>query len=281
MPCDTLLLSVGLLPENEVAKTACVALDEVTGGPRVSNSLQTSVEGIYACGNALHIHDLVDHASDEGQAAGLAAARFVKKCAGQDLAQSDAGQNARAEQGGAGQNARAEQGGAEQKANLIARTIPVQAGSGVRYVVPQCIEVLTQKGEHSSSVEVSQGSKAVSSDSASELSQTSNKLSQASSKASTPIAFSFRVTKQVHMPRFVLEGIDACGNAEELRRAKAMVAVPAEMVLFDALGIDFSSYESLRMRVEEAVSSATSKEDKAQGLGGAQTSDDAQSKQKA
>ncbi|WP_139653445.1 FAD-dependent oxidoreductase [Raoultibacter phocaeensis] len=75
--CDTLLLSVGLLPENEVAKTAGVTLDPVTGGASVDNGLETDVAGIFACGNALHVHDLVDHASDEGEIAGRSAARFA------------------------------------------------------------------------------------------------------------------------------------------------------------------------------------------------------------
>lgn len=79
--CDTLLLSVGLLPENEVAKTAGVPLDSVTGGASVDNNLETAVSGIFACGNALHVHDLVDHASDEGEIAGRAAAAFARGCA--------------------------------------------------------------------------------------------------------------------------------------------------------------------------------------------------------
>lgn len=75
--CDTLLLSVGLLPENEVAKTVGVTLDGVTGGALVDNYLETDVAGVFACGNALHVHDLVDHASDEGEIAGRAAAAFA------------------------------------------------------------------------------------------------------------------------------------------------------------------------------------------------------------
>lgn len=75
--CDTLLLSVGLLPENEVAKTLGVTLDGVTGGAIVDNYLETDVAGVFACGNALHVHDLVDHASDEGEIAGRAAAAFA------------------------------------------------------------------------------------------------------------------------------------------------------------------------------------------------------------
>lgn len=77
--CDTLLLSVGLLPENEVAQTAGVVLSGITGGAVVDNHLATHIPGIYACGNALHIHDLVDYASSEGQEAGAAAAQFVSQ----------------------------------------------------------------------------------------------------------------------------------------------------------------------------------------------------------
>lgn len=76
--CDTLLLSVGLLPENEVAKTAGVALDSVTGGAYVDDALQTSVPGIFACGNALHVHDLADFASSEGDRAGASAAAYAR-----------------------------------------------------------------------------------------------------------------------------------------------------------------------------------------------------------
>lgn len=75
--CDTLLLSVGLVPENELAKMAGVTLDPVTGGAVVDESLQTSEPGVFACGNALHIHDLADYASEEGEIAGAAAARFA------------------------------------------------------------------------------------------------------------------------------------------------------------------------------------------------------------
>ena len=77
IPCDTLLLSVGLLPENELSEGAEVTLDRVTGGPAVNESLETNVPGIFACGNVLHVHDLVDFVSQEAAAAGRSAARFV------------------------------------------------------------------------------------------------------------------------------------------------------------------------------------------------------------
>jgi sarcosine oxidase subunit alpha len=76
--CDTLLLSVGLLPENELSTQADVKLSETTGGPEVNDSLQTNIEGIFACGNVLHVHDLVDYVTSESYNAGENAARYVK-----------------------------------------------------------------------------------------------------------------------------------------------------------------------------------------------------------
>ena len=67
IPCDTLLLSVGLLPENELSKAVGVELSTVTGGPTVNESLETNIPGVFACGNVLHVHDLVDYVSEEAQ----------------------------------------------------------------------------------------------------------------------------------------------------------------------------------------------------------------------
>lgn len=78
IPCDTLLLSVGLLPENELSQQAGVRLDAVTGGPEVGDDLSTSIPGVFACGNVLHVHDLVDYVSEEAARAGRAAAKFVR-----------------------------------------------------------------------------------------------------------------------------------------------------------------------------------------------------------
>lgn len=75
--CDTLLLSVGLIPENELSKSAGVELDPVTGGPIVNESMETTVKGIFACGNVVHVHDLVDYVTEESRKAGRNAARFV------------------------------------------------------------------------------------------------------------------------------------------------------------------------------------------------------------
>jgi len=99
--CDTLLLSVGLIPENELSAGAGVALSPVTSGAVVSDSLETSVPGIFACGNVLHVHDLVDHVSNESFRAGEMAARYAR--------------------------------GERRKG----REIPVKDGAGVRGAVPQ------------------------------------------------------------------------------------------------------------------------------------------------
>jgi len=79
IPCDTLLLSVGLIPENELSKSADVLLSEITGGAVVNESLETNIEGIFSCGNVLHVHDLVDFVSEESERAGENAANYVRK----------------------------------------------------------------------------------------------------------------------------------------------------------------------------------------------------------
>jgi pyruvate/2-oxoglutarate dehydrogenase complex dihydrolipoamide dehydrogenase (E3) component len=106
--CDTLLLSCGLLPENELTAAAGIELDSITGGAIVNESRQTSMDGVFACGNVLHVHDLVDYVSEESAVAGKKAAEFVK-------------------------------GGAK-KAPLCG-TVKIEKGNGVRYTVPQKIEV--------------------------------------------------------------------------------------------------------------------------------------------
>ena len=76
--CDTLILALGLIPENELAQEAGIELDSITGGAIVDSFYQTSVDGIFACGNALHVHDLVDYVSEEGEEAGKSAALFIQ-----------------------------------------------------------------------------------------------------------------------------------------------------------------------------------------------------------
>ncbi len=75
IPCDTLLLSIGLIPENELSRMAGVDIDPITGGPVVTDDMETSVEGIFACGNVVHVHDLVDNVTMESRIAGEGAAK--------------------------------------------------------------------------------------------------------------------------------------------------------------------------------------------------------------
>ena len=76
--CDTLLLSCGLIPENELSRGMGVDMNPVTSGPKVNESLETNIEGVFACGNVLHVHDLVDFVSEEAKTAGRNAAEYVK-----------------------------------------------------------------------------------------------------------------------------------------------------------------------------------------------------------
>lgn len=78
VPCDTLMLSVGLIPENELSKNAGLQLDNITNGPRVDEYRETEHAGVFACGNVLQVHDLVDYVTEESQIAGLGAAKFIK-----------------------------------------------------------------------------------------------------------------------------------------------------------------------------------------------------------
>lgn len=78
IPCDTLLLSVGLIPENELTKGAGISLDRVTNGAVVDQNRETEIEGIFACGNVLHVHDLVDFVSQEAKTAGESAAAYIQ-----------------------------------------------------------------------------------------------------------------------------------------------------------------------------------------------------------
>ena len=92
VPCDTLLLSVGLIPENELSVAAGVELDPRTRGAVVDQSLQTGVSGIFACGNVLHVHDLADNVTTESERAGAAAAAYALGCgAGADAGAADPG----------------------------------------------------------------------------------------------------------------------------------------------------------------------------------------------
>ena len=109
-PCDTLLLSCGLIPENELSRGAGAALDAVTGGPVVDQGLETSIPGVFACGNVLHVHDLVDFVSQEAALAGRQAASYL------------------------------------QDPRPAGRTVAVKPGPGVRYVVPQFLDPAAMDG---------------------------------------------------------------------------------------------------------------------------------------
>lgn len=91
VPCDTLLLSVGLIPENELSVAAGVELDPRTRGAVVDQSLQTGVPGIFACGNVLHVHDLADNVTTESERAGAAAAAWALGAVGTAAGVADAG----------------------------------------------------------------------------------------------------------------------------------------------------------------------------------------------
>ena len=104
--CDTLLLSVGLLPENELSKGIGVSMSRITSGPEVNDQLETSAEGVFACGNVLHVH-LVDYVSEEATLAGTNAAAYV-------------------------------QSGKERESGHV---VELKAENGVRYTVPQTIDV--------------------------------------------------------------------------------------------------------------------------------------------
>lgn len=86
IPCDTLLLSVGLIPENELSRSANVDISNTTNGAIVDQDRQTSTEGIFACGNVLHVHDLVDFVSQEAEIAGKAAAEYIVGIQAEDIA---------------------------------------------------------------------------------------------------------------------------------------------------------------------------------------------------
>ena len=115
--CDTLLLSVGLIPENELTKEAGVKMNQVTSGPDVNDQLETSVEGVFACGNVLHVHDLVDYVSEEATLAGSNAAAYVEKQRGEKTEQAQP------------------------------HVAVLKAENGVRYTVPQTIDVNNMKDQ--------------------------------------------------------------------------------------------------------------------------------------
>ena len=122
-PCDTLLLSVGLIPENELSRGMGVEMSPITSGPIVNESFETNVAGVFACGNVLHVHDLVDFVSEEARAAGKNAADYVKKAEGIKS------------------NVVKESDCHELVATPEGKVIELVPTSGVRYTVPSTIRV--------------------------------------------------------------------------------------------------------------------------------------------
>ena len=114
--CDTLLLSVGLIPENELSRGMGVELNPVTSGPKVNESLETNIEGVFACGNVLHVHDLVDFVSEEAATAGKNAAAYIKT-----------------------QYTKTQQELTGEELDQTQRTIILEPQNGVRYTVPTTI----------------------------------------------------------------------------------------------------------------------------------------------
>lgn len=141
--CDTLVLSVGLIPENELSLQAGVELDQATGGPTVDSDYQTNVPGIFACGNVVHVHDLVDDVTEESIVAGRSAAAFVRNLRAQrtqhaQCAQSEQRvQREQCEQRGGGDSG--DSGGSDVSSIQPAKDafITIKAGRNVRSVVPQ------------------------------------------------------------------------------------------------------------------------------------------------
>ena len=115
IPCDTLLLSCGLIPENELSTKLGVSLSPVTSGPLVNESLETNVPGVFACGNVLHVHDLVDYVSEEAGRAGKFATEYIRQTA----------------MDGAGSASAADS----------SIGIPLIPSGGVRYTVPQSVRL--------------------------------------------------------------------------------------------------------------------------------------------
>ncbi len=119
--CDTLLLSVGLIPENELSKSAGVSLSPLTSGPVVDESFQTSTEGIFACGNVLHVHDLVDFVSEEASNAGRHAVEYIRR---------------KRET-----NSRGCSGKQEETDSAKSSVLEILPGEGVRYTVPSALHM--------------------------------------------------------------------------------------------------------------------------------------------
>lgn len=112
VPCDTIILAVGLIPENELSKRSGVQIDDATGGPIVNEWMETSIPGVFACGNVVHVHDLVDYVTESAETAGRSAARYIKR-----------------------------------EIKRREKPIKVELGRNIRYVVPQLISEKRLEGK--------------------------------------------------------------------------------------------------------------------------------------
>ena len=142
--CDTLLLSVGLIPENELSKNAGVALSSATSGPVVDESFQTSVNGIFACGNVLHVHDLVDFVSEEAANAGRRAAEYARETSGESSEKRMKCGESRKDL--SERSAVCEEWTDEMPEKEVSGILNIFPGDGVRYTVPSVLH-LAQMGE--------------------------------------------------------------------------------------------------------------------------------------
>lgn len=208
--CDTLVLSVGLIPENGLADMLGCESDPATGGPKVDGSFQTSVPGAFSCGNSLHIHDLADWASAEGDAAGAAAATWTLETdvdAGSRMGVvADGVVDGVGTDGSARLNAAAGERSNDTPRPGSPRLIPVVAGAGVGHVVPQRLVADT-----------------------------------------SDVRFEFRVSSVIRDAAFEAVGIRADGE-DVLAHGRARIAVPAEMARLRLRGADVSRYDSIEVR---------------------------------
>lgn len=208
--CDTLVLSVGLIPENGLADMLDCESDPATGGPKVDGSFQTSVPGAFSCGNSLHIHDLADWASAEGDAAGAAAAMWALETDADEGSRMGAVADGVVDGVGTDRFARLNDAEGERSNDTprpgSPRLIPVVAGAGVGHVVPQRLVADT-----------------------------------------SDVRFEFRVSSVIRDAAFEAVGIRADGE-DVLAHGRARIAVPAEMARLRLRGADVSRYDSIEVR---------------------------------
>ena len=196
--CDTLLLSCGLIPENELSLTAGVALNGATNGPLVDDRLETSVPGIFACGNALHVHDLVDFVSEEAGRAGAHAADYVLRSEASPSGRSEASPSERSEASPSGRSEASPSGRSE--ASPLERSVTSPSGNGEAPARP-CLRVLPGEGVRytvPSAIRAGDGE--------------------------DPIRLRFRV-REVYRDR----AIRVTAGGEEILRRKRRIMVPGEM----------------------------------------------------